>query len=1089
LHFFSTEGTNVQFMYKYLCCFVLLVFSCQAVNYAVSQEASQPAATKPAVARPDYSKEAFVDEEDISKISFENDGTSTREWLLRIRIQSDAGVQHYSVLTFPYQEATDKLDIDYVRVRKPDGTVIITPADNVQDMPSDITRQAPFYSDLHEKHVAVKGLAVGDVLESHALWHVTKALAPGQFWFSFNFSHDFIVLHQQLQISVPRDRAVKWKSPAVQPVMTEEGTQRVFTWTSSQLEDKSADAQKKDQDEKLYQASRGKLPSPDVQISSFRSWDEIGAWYNGLQKERVQPSPEIRAKALELTKGAADENAKLRAIYSYVSTQIRYIGVAFGIGRYQPHSAADVLANQYGDCKDKHTLLASLLEAAGIKAYPALIGGMRQLDPDVPSPGQFDHVITAVPQGPGYLWLDSTEEVAPLGYMLSLLRDKPALVIPEDKPAALVTTNAAPPSRASQTFKIDAKLDDSGTLQGKIERSVSGDDSEILFRAAFRRTPLTQWKDLVQQISYASGFSGDVSDVTASPPEKTDAPFNWSYSYTRKEYPQWSERQISSPLPPMLAAAPDEKPDHPILLGAVGEIRLESKVELPKGYTAQLPKNVDLNESYAEYHASYTIKDGVLQTERRLLLKNCEVPLDKYEAYKSFAKAVSDDHEVYVGLLQTHLTPATYAQAIWALPYSENSEAALAYEKAREEYKKNDSEAEVESLRHAVELDPKFTRAWLWMAEILVYRREPQQAIEALHSAITNDPQQTLTYKGLGFTLMNMRKFEDAIAVWQQLVKIAPTDADGPEYLAAALLASKRYAEAAAATESAIKLAPDQSYLYDQLGSAYIQSGNDEKALAAYKKALEMDSRPVILNDIGYELADANKQLPMALEYAKKAVQREEEASAKIKLSDLKREDLGHTTSLAAFWDTLGWVYFRMGDYAHAEKYLYSAWCLTEGSTEGDHLGQVYEQEHRKQEAIRMYRLSLAAARDGGDTSETRTRLEHLGGVIKTGRFGENGTEELNKLRTFHLERITSDAVSAEFFISFAQGGKVDDVKFISGSDKLKSADKSIRASDVKVPFPDDGPAHLVRRGVVGCYSITGCTLVLYSPYDVRSVD
>ncbi len=57
----------------------------------------------------------------------------------------------------------------------------------------------------------------------------------------------------------------------------------------------------------------------------------------------------------------------MKALYSYVSTQFRYIGVSFGIGRYQPHGAAEVLANQYGDCKDEHTLLASLLAAVGFQ--------------------------------------------------------------------------------------------------------------------------------------------------------------------------------------------------------------------------------------------------------------------------------------------------------------------------------------------------------------------------------------------------------------------------------------------------------------------------------------------------------------------------------------------------------------------------------------------------------------------------------------------------------------------------------------------------------------------------------------------------
>ena len=65
-------------------------------------------------------------------------------------------------------------------------------------------------------------------------------------------------------------------------------------------------------------------------------------------------------------------------------------------GRYQPHSADDVLGNQYGDCKDKHTLFASLLQATGVTAYPALISSSRKLDADVPSPAQFDHVISVV---------------------------------------------------------------------------------------------------------------------------------------------------------------------------------------------------------------------------------------------------------------------------------------------------------------------------------------------------------------------------------------------------------------------------------------------------------------------------------------------------------------------------------------------------------------------------------------------------------------------------------------------------------------------------------------------------------------------
>jgi hypothetical protein len=374
---------------------------------------------------------------------------------------------------------------------------------------------------------------VGDVLEFDAHWRGTKALVPGQFWYAYNFSHDGIILQEQLAISVPRERPLKWRSPEVKPAITEEGARRIFAWKSSQLEHKSSEQEKSETETKLYEAGRGKLPPADVQISTFQSWEEVGRWYGSLQQERVKPTPEILAKAAELTKGASDDNTRIRAIYKYVSTEFHYIGIAFGIGRYQPHTAAEVLANQYGDCKDKQTLLASLLDAVGIKAYPALISSSHEIDSDVPSPGQFDHVIGVVPQSSGFLWFDTTTEVAPYAYLVRPLRDKRALVILQDKPPTLMTTPADPPAKSSQTFKMSAKLDDTGTLTGKVERTDQGDDSELLLRSAFRRVPMPQWKDLIQQISYGSGFSGEVSEVTASAPEKTDEPFRFAYSYIR----------------------------------------------------------------------------------------------------------------------------------------------------------------------------------------------------------------------------------------------------------------------------------------------------------------------------------------------------------------------------------------------------------------------------------------------------------------------------------------------------------------------------------------------------------------------------
>jgi len=1046
--------------------------------------------------KPDYSKEAFIFENSFTHIVFENDGTGTRESSARIRIQSDAGVQRYGLLTFAYQNSIESLDIDYVRVVKPDASVVVTSPENTQDMAAEVTRGAPFYSDLREKHVAVKGLSVGDTLEFKSHWTVTKPLAPGQFWYAYTFTHSDIVLQEQLQISVPRDRAVKWKSRDLQPVIAEEGARRVFTWTSSELTHKSTEQEKTDQETTLYQAARGKLPPADVHLSTFQTWEEVGRWYGGLQQERVKPTPEVRAKAAELTKGATDDDAKLRAIYKYVSTQFHYIGIAFGIGRYQPHAAAEVLSNQYGDCKDKHTLFASLLDAAGIKAYPALISSSHDLELDVPSPGQFDHVIGAVPQASGFLWFDTTTEVAPFAYLLKPLRDKRALVIAGDKPPTLMMTPADPISKALQTFKISAKLDDTGTLEGKVERTIQGDDSEVLLRSAFRRVPMPQWKDLIQQISYGSGFSGDVSEVTASSPEKTDEPFRFTYIYKRKDYPVWTERRLSSPLPPMVGVPPDTKPSYPIFLGETGEFQYESRVELPKGYWPAPPGRVDLKEDYAEYHASYAGEDGVLTTERRFVVKLREVPVSEYDAFKKFTKAVADDHEVYAALNSGSPPENSIQDAIARLPNSDNPEAARAYDDAAAAAQTNNVAGALISLKHAVEIDPHFTRARIWLSQLYGFTGQRDAALDELRAAYDADPGQPVTYKALVTGLMSMQKYEDAVSVLREVVKTNPQEAEAFSQLSGALFASKRYPEAADAVQAALKLRPNQAGLYMQLGRAYLRAGNEEQSVTAYKKALEIDPRTLWFNNTGYELADANKQLALALEYAERAVREDEQLSAKVKLSDLKKEDLAYTSALASYWDTLGWVHFRMGNLEKAEKYLNSAWTLSQSPPIGYHLGQVYEKQHREEAAVHIYRLALyrSASRMRGMESEeetdARARLERLspGSSLDTHSMPAT-SDALTRMRTFKLPRLVSKSAYAEFFLLLAAGSKVEDVKFISGSKELESSAKSLRTVDFKSSFPADSSAHLLRRGILSCYEYSGCTFVFYNLEDVHSVN
>jgi len=1053
--------------------------------------------------KPDYSKEAVVGELLSVKVRFENDGTSVIELAARVRIQSDAGVQRYGLQTFTYQGATQNIEIDYVRVRKADGSIVTTPPDNVQDLDAGITREAPFYSDLRQKHVAVKGLSAGDTLEYLVRWRATKSLAPGQFWYSYDFERSAVVLDEELEVSLPIGRAVKVKSPSLSPSITEQVGRRIYAWKTSN----SSDHSKENETAKAIDAKLGRLPPPDVQISSFQSWNEVGKWYWGLQQDRIQPTSDVRAKASELTKGTGDSNAAIHNIYDFVSTKFRYIGVAFGIGRYQPHPADDVLGNQYGDCKDKHTLFASLLQASGATAYPALISTTHRLDPDVPSPGQFDHVISAIPQGKDFQWLDTTTELGPFGYLPPQIRDKQALVIPANNPAVLATTPAELPFQSFIKFSVDAKLSSVGTLDSKMEYSSRGDD-ELAVRAVFRRVSQAQWKDLVQQISFGLGFGGTVSDVTAGSIEDTMTPMHFSYSYSRKEYSDWADRQINMPGLPLSLPAVSEDEAHandPIYLGPRMQMITDAKVELLMGYLAKMPDDVTLTRDYADYKSTYSQDNGVLISHRELKIKLSQVPDAERADYKQFAKSISDDGGRYVVLstssskgAQTTQDPvsAALSTALRTLPGSNNEEAGK-FEKEGLNAMGPDQPAAVSALKRAVASDPKFTRAWVTLGSLYMAMSQSDSAIDAYHKAIDSDPQQLVTYRLLAFTLLSMHRTDEAIPVWQSLLKVAPEDLVAMENLSQLLYSQKRYADVIPFLQTAIRLIPEATGAKLYLAVSYLKTGETDKGDAMLSKLLKADASSWDLNFVAYELAEANVKLPEALDAAEKAVQMEESASEEIHLDSLTEEDLHSTQSIGSFWDTLGWVEFRLGRLDEAEKYLQASWMLSQQAVVADHLGQVYEQKKRRQEAIHMYRFALwisSSPAGGANRDEYQKHLSNLvpGEKPLTGiqaRLKGPSGDELSEMRRVKVARITPKQASAELFLLFGPGGKLEDVKFISGADELKQAGKTLRAASFPVPYPDGSKAHLVRRGILSCTTTVGCSFVLYTPSSVNSVD
>jgi tetratricopeptide (TPR) repeat protein len=1052
------------------------------------KSAGTPAPAPKTEDKHDYTQESFVIEQMHSRYRFEADGTGRKETTARIRVQSEAGVQQWGQLLEGYNSANERVEIPYVRVLKEDGTVVKAGDDAVQDLSAPIEREAPVYTDYRQKHITVPGLRPGEVLEYDMVTVIHTPLATGQFWAEYEFDKSNIDLDESLDVDVPAGRSLKLKcKPGMDPKVTEENGRRIYHWAGSHLE-REDDTKDKDKKKKKHRPDDDR---PDVQLTTFETWEQIGRWYASMEKDRRLPSPEVRAKALELTKGLNGDLAKTEGLYDYVAKNFRYVSLSLGVGRYQPHAASDVLHNQYGDCKDKHTLLASLLEAEGLHANSVLINSSRKLDPDVPSPSQFDHVITMLPMGNQEVWMDTTSEVAPFRLLAYTLRKKQALVIPpatlSNAPAPhLEETPADTPMPDTEQSEITGKINEIGKLEAHVSYEFRGDE-ELLLRSVFRRVPQANWQRVAENIN--SGLGGDVTNLKVSDPAATTEPFTLSYDVSRLNFLDWSKKKTQIVLPLVQFNLPDvgdgddsDADADPLKLGPKAEYSYKIKLQLPEKYSAHPPLAFSLKRDYAEYEATYHVEGHTFTAGRKLSLRQDELPVARATDYESFRRAVSADLNQQLALEN--------ASAGGFVPPADMKADELV-ESARAAQEAGNLTVAEALLKHATEIDPKNKFAWNNLGLVYLQMRQDDQAITAFQKQIEINPYDEFAYNNLGRTYWNDRKYDEAVKAFNKQLENNPLDKFAHANLGAMYAEWHKYDLAVPELEKAASLTPDSAELQVSLGDAYLNLGQDDKALATFDHAVELNAAPLVWNNIAYQLSLKGSHLDRAQQYAESAVSATAAALRNVSLDRLTQKDLPLVPSLIAYWDTLGWVQFGEGHLDKAEKYIAAAWALGHHGEVGDHLGQIYEKRGQKDLAVRTYALSMNGLRP---IPETKTRLASLaGGDAKADAVVARYKEELEHLSSIDLGK-AKETGNADFFVLLSGGAgdkaKVDAVRWVSGDEKLKSYTEALRTADYHLTFPDDTPVKVLRRGTLSCSIASGtCQFVLTLPDDVRTVD
>lgn len=951
---------------------LLFIVSTSFAQSRPSAAATAAKSTSAASSAPDYSKEGSVIQQERTSFTFQNDGSGDELQYASIRIQSAQAVQAFGQLVFTYSSASDKISVDFVRVHKPDGRVVTAGADAVQDLSSPVERIAPEYTDIRQIHITVPDLNVGDTLEYQIHSVTVQPLVPGQFFTSWNSSGQIITLDDSLSVNVPRTRElhIKTSNGLAAPAVQNQGDRRIYTWHSSftKRPDDSSDSDKKKNE---------KPKLPDVQVSTFANWQQLGQWYADLQKPRAAVSPAVRAKADELVKGLSTPADKVKAIYDYVSKNIRYVSLSFGLGRYQPHSADEVLANQYGDCKDKATLFEALLAAENIDSYPVLINSQRKIDPDMPSPGQFDHVINIVSYNGQNHWADTTPGVAPFGFLMPQLLDKQALAIPTAAPAAVEKTPIDPPFVPATTLTVDGTVDSFGSFKGKLSISDNGAFA-VLMRTALRVVPQNNWPKMAERLvqAFLSNNSAKCPDSHFTNAENLDQPLIFEAQFSVPDFIDLSQKDVGLSIPSAVMEVQDiDQPDKgdtdPLKLGLVSKITETWKISLPSQLTATLPIPVHVTRDYADYQSAYSSLAATVIAQRDLSLHNSQIPPSRYNDWEAFRNTIVGDKNQKIEL-------ANASPGSGGIPPSASADD-LYNAAVDAEHSRNYAHA-AQLYAAAAEKDPDHDDVWNALGHVYNEMQDYSDAVTALQKAIAKNAYDSYAYNNLGLAYEGLGRYDDAAAQFQKQIEVNPLDRYAHGNLASLYLQQKKYAAAQTEYQTALKITPSDFNLNVGLGTADLGLHQDDAALAAFHVVLEKAPSPLTWNNVAYYLADNNSHLDLAQQYSENSIHAIEAQLNAASLDTVGPAQAGLVQTIATFWDTMGWIKFKQGNLAAAESYIRSAWLISDDADIGDHLGQIYEKEGRREDAIHVYAL---ASTYPNPPVETRSRLVALVGEKK----------------------------------------------------------------------------------------------------------
>jgi hypothetical protein len=403
----------------------------------------------------------------------------------------------------------------------------------------------------------------------------------------------------------------------------------------------------------------------------YGSWQDVGLWYGQLAGPSRRSSPEIEGKVAELTASKPVTMDKVRALAAFVQREVRYVAIEIGIGGYQPHGAASIFSNRYGDCKDKATLLATMLQQIGVNSYYVLTHSARGvIAPEFPSAMNFNHVVLAIqlPQeaknlglpaqrnhpklGP-LLFFDPTDEFTPLGFLPAPEQANRGLLVTQDG-GELVELPSPPAAMNLLRRSAKLKLDQFGRLSGEVQEVRSGyPAAEYRFRL-LRASPREREKTVESFLGrFLNGVQ--VAHLAIDHLDEIDKELVLSYAFTADQYGKTAGNLlllrpavVGEKSSDILEGGPRKEPFE---FPALSLFTDEFEWTLPSGYHLDgLPKPLRASFPFAEYQSAVQTHENVILYTRSYEVKDVRVRTEDLPDLKKFFRQIAAEERDMVVL-------------------------------------------------------------------------------------------------------------------------------------------------------------------------------------------------------------------------------------------------------------------------------------------------------------------------------------------------------------------------------------------------------------------------------------------------------